>query len=688
MGESISPSIDLQTVPVTSMKGVGEYLGSRFKVKGIHTAEDLLYFFPFRYEDRSSILSLSEALKQSERDETYVATLILRCLREAPFVFRSRRLSTYLFEDDTGVVSVPVFSRAQGRFREAGYYILVGKLKRHRRKWQLHLHEWEAFDEEAVRSLHSGRIVPIYHTTKGLNQKPIRKAVDYILRRRRGFSMDYRLPLQFIRKYRLKPKVENIQSLHFPENFEELRRARAELIYEEFFLFQHTLARKKIAARAGKERDRYRLDTLGERLIQNLPFTLTVKQREAVEEIKVEMKQPSVMIRMLQGDVGAGKTVVALITILLAVENKRQAVLMVPTDVLARQHWLLLKGLLKPLGVEVGLLVSSLKTRDRNEVLEKIKNGSLFLIVGTHALYQDGVEFTDLCYVVIDEQHRFGVDQRKAIRVKGSKTDLLMMSATPIPRSLSMTLFGDLDMTTIHGLPTGRKERACRLVQEANRLHAYRFLLGRIDQGEQGYVIFPAIEGEKKRPFKALLREYKWLKKEMFGNISTDFLHGKIKEEKKAAIMDRFARGEIKILFATTILEVGIDNLNATVMIVESADWFGLSQLHQLRGRVGRGEKKGYCYLIVPDEIPEETRLRLDRFSAVSDGFKISELDLKMRGPGEFLGIRQSGMPEFRLGHLFKDFEILKKARKDALEFVERRKEGKAKAPLAVASAP
>ena len=670
------------------MKRVGEYLGSRFKAKGIHTAEDLLYYFPFRYEDRSSILSLSEALKQSERDETHVATLILRCVRQTPFVFRSRRLSTYLFEDETGVISVPVFSQAQGPFREAGYYILVGKLKWHRRKWQLHLHEWEAFDEEAVRSLHSGRIVPIYHTTKGLSQKPIRKVVDYILSQRKRFSVDYRLPTHFVRKYRLKPKVENIHCLHFPENFDELRRARAELVYEEFFLFQYALARKKIAARAGKERNRYSLDTMEERLIQILPFALTAMQKKAVEEIKAELKSSSVMMRMLQGDVGAGKTAVALITMLLAVENKRQVVLMVPTDVLARQHWLLLRGLLKPLGVEVGLLVSSLKTRDRNEVLKKIKTGRLFLIVGTHALYQDEVDFADLRYVVIDEQHRFGVDQRKAIRAKGRKTDLLMMSATPIPRSLSMTLFGDLDMTTIHGLPTGRKERACRLVREANRLHAYRFLLDRIDRGEQGYVIFPAIEGEKKRPFKALLREYKWLKEKIFGNVSTDFLHGKIKEEKKTAIMDRFVRREIKILFATTILEVGIDNPNATVMIVESADWFGLSQLHQLRGRVGRGEKKGYCYLIAPDEIPEETRLRLDRFSAVSDGFKISELDLKMRGPGEFLGTRQSGMPEFRLGHLFRDFEILKKARKDALEFAEEQKEGETKTLLPVASGP
>ena len=374
------------------------------------------------------------------------------------------------------------------------------------------------------------------------------------------------------------------------------------------------------------------------------------------------------MRRMLQGEVGSGKTVLALLSMALAVDNGYQACLMCPTDILARQHHDFFQRHLCPQGVSVGLLVSSLTENKKEEVLAELKTGELKVVVGTHALIQGKVDFFNLRYAVIDEQHRFGVNQRESLLKKGTQTDLLMMSATPIPRSLSLSVFGDLDMSFLKDMPKTYKGRATKWLPHVERPHAYRFLMKRVHQGEQAFIVFPAID-ETASSLKALNKEYKILKEKIFFKIPSALIHGRLNEKEREETMLSFYRGDIKILCATTVLEVGIHCPAATVIIIESAERYGLSQLHQLRGRVGRGEKKGYCYLIPSDDASQESLQRLEKFSQLEDGFEIADLDLSLRGPGDFLGTRQSGATNLKLGDFVRDFSILKKARADAQEY-------------------
>ena len=657
-------------IPLKEISGIGNHYAKLFAKKDCFTLEDLLYFYPKKHEDRSSILKIEDALKRSLEEEEFIATIICQCVDISPLTFKNRTIKKYTFFDGKATIVVAGFNPMQ-RFKRENYYILSGKVQLKYNEIQLALKEYEVFDDEAYNSIHTGRIVPLYPSTEGLTQKRIRNTLRKVLEELASLPLAYEnIPLELIEKYQIKPKLYNIQKVHFPDDHKQLEECREQLVYEEFFNLQYTLAQNKKKSITGKEKNRYAEYSELEKLIQKLPYTLTKDQSTALKDILEDMSSSYTMNRLLQGDVGSGKTIVALLSMYFCYINKHQCVLLVPTDILARQHHHTFQKTLSPFGVNIVLLLGNQKEQEKKQALETIRSEKSLVVIGTHAVFQKKVEFFDLKYIVIDEQHRFGVKQRNALKEKGEKVDFCSMSATPIPRSLSMTIFGDTDISFIREKPKNRLEIQSKHLYDRERAHAYQFLLSRVKKEEQAYIVFPIISKNQNLELKSLEKEYAFLKKNVFKNIPITLLHGKLTAEEKKNIMTDFNEKKIKVLLGTTVLEVGIDNPNATVMIVESAEQFGFSQLHQLRGRVGRGNKSGYCYLISKNDIQEKTQWRLQQFVKTTDGFKIAEMDLETRGPGEILGERQSGLPPFRLADLIKDFEILKRARSDAQEVV------------------
>lgn len=661
--------IDPRNLHISSLKGLGAAQVDLFKTKGVSSIEDLLLYLPMRYEERTSSLSLADAYQKQMESETYTPTLVAQCLAKKEGFFQGRSVPKFTFQTNSGETFFLTAFNPYHRFlKEGRFYILIGKLKTAGKIFNMNLIEYEAFDEDAVESINQGRIVPIYSSTEGLFQKKIRQSIAAVLDSKERLDYPYLLPKSLVKKYNLKDKLSNLKELHFPESFESLNQARDELSYEELFAFEYELTSKKLAAQVRKEPGRYAKEEITEKLVrERLPFKLTEEQERVLKEIKDNLRGLFTMTRLIQGDVGSGKTIVCLFSMLLARDNGKQSVLLAPTDLLAKQHYRLFFDLLLPLGVNVSLLVGGMSAANKKEALRQIRSGESDLIVGTHALFQEDVKYFNLKYVVIDEQHRFGVEQRQALINKGDKPDILMTSATPIPRSLAMTLFGDLDISTIAQVPEGMGKRKAKVVYEEERERAYQFLASRVKKGEQAYVVFPAIE-EKTSALKALVKESKNVKERYFATTPVGVLHGRLSEEERNKTMQLFIEGKIFVLFATTIVEVGVNNPNATTMIVESAEAFGLSQLHQLRGRVGRGQKEGYCYLVIKREKSIEIKERLKKFCETESGFDIAELDLKTRGTGDFFGTRQSGQFKLRIADVVRDFEILKRAKNDAAE--------------------
>lgn len=636
---------------------------NKFKKKDLETVADLIFYLPRKYEDRSNITKVQTALAQSEKDRTFISTIICECTSVEKFPFKGRDVNKYFFSDGETVFSLVAFNPSH-RFSPNRHYIISGRLNRKFGEIQMILHEWEIFDEEALQSLHMGRIVPIYSMIEGISQKRLRTSIKKILESKEFAAFDYQLPLEIIKKRKMQKKALNLWRMHFPETLEQLEKARSELAYEEFFIIQNQLALKKKQNYEGKEKIRYQDTAKANEIIAKWPYVLTDEQNKAIENIFSDMTSPCAMNRMLQGEVGSGKTLVALAAMTLAATNQKQAAFMAPTDVLAKQHYQSFCDLVKNQGIEVYLLVAQQTQKERRECLKALSSEKGLIVVGTHALIQKTVSFNHLSLVIIDEQHRFGVEQREELKKKGNKVDFLSLSATPIPRSLSLTLFGDQDRSELHKRPAAKAEIKSKVIFEEERPDAYRFMLKRISEGEQGYVVFPVIEESEK--LKSLMKEYKNLKTYVFKSFPTAFIHGRMNVDQRDLLMEQFRKKIIKVLFCTTVLEVGIDHPNATVMIVESAHQFGLSQLHQLRGRVGRHEKPGFCYLATKHSVAEESIERLKNFCQVTDGFKIAELDLQIRGPGELVGSRQSGFLEFRFADLRKDFPLLLSAREDA----------------------
>lgn len=658
------PNLD---TPVQYLKGVGPHSARLLGRLGIETVGDLLRLIPRRYVDRSSFKTIREA-RVGE-----LATVMGEVATTG--VKRTRRgdLFTLILSDGTGIVDCGWFHQSRylkNQLKTGMQLIVSGEVSYYRGKQFLHP-EYEIVSSEEDELLHTGRIVPIYPSTEGLYQKRMRKmvksALDHCLP-----QVWETLPARLLRAQNLLPLGDAIRQVHFPDDLRSTMLGRNRFAFEELFYLQILLALRKKRMSSPKLGISFKSrGGLVRRLLNTLEFELTPAQKKVVKEIIQDMRNQKSMHRLLQGDVGSGKTVVALCAMLRAAENGYQATLMAPTEILAEQHYFVLKDYLRRIGMDVSLLIGGMKKKEREEVYEKIRDGSAKIVVGTHALIEEGVRFDSLGLVTVDEQHRFGVMQRAKLRRKGFSPDFLVMTATPIPRSLSMTVYGDLDISVIDELPPGRKKVTTRWTKESNREKTYQFVEEHLRNGEQCYIVYPLVEESEKMDLKAATEMYVHLRDEVFPDYGVSLLHGRMSREEKESVMMDFRSRRTQVLVTTTVIEVGVDIPQATIMVVEHAERFGLAQLHQLRGRVGRGQEKSYCILIASQDISQEAAVRLNTLQATDNGFKIAEKDLQLRGPGEFFGTRQHGLPELKVANLLEDTDLLSAARREAFAIVD-----------------
>ena len=652
-------------------KGVGLRYADILSKKNIFTLYDLITFFPRTYEDRTKTLKIFEAIKNEDKN----SVVFVEIIDISNFNFQFKKKPLVIASDGATLCEVPIYGgRLPAGVSLGEKLYLTGKFVRGTRgKIQCKMIE---FEKPSSNSLSYGKIVPIYPLTEGLSQKKLRTLiVNELITFEK--NMKYDIPSRIKKKYRLKNFVSSIMEMHFPKSFEALHEARESLVFEEFLSFQYIHLSERRPNILIKEK-RYNSCNALEKVKSSLGFKLTADQNKTIEEIKEDLFSEKQMFRLLQGDVGAGKTIVAFLTALIPCEAGFQTAFLAPTEILALQHFYTFKRIIKNAGLEdiikVDILTSSVNQNKRNYLLKRLREGKCDILVGTHSILYDEVVFKNLSYAIVDEQHRFGVAQRNKLLSKGENVDYLLMTATPIPQSLALTLFGELDLSVIKSMPAGRKGVLTKYKELYERDHCYRFLRSRILKGEQGYIVFPLIENTDSN-FITLTSEFERAKKDYFYDMEIEIIHGKMKDIEKEYIMKRFNNGEIKILFSTTVIEVGIDNPNATTILIEGAERFGLSQLHQLRGRVGRGEKLGYCYLIIHSELSEIIKERINIICETTDGFKIAEKDLELRGSGEFLGDRQSGIPDFKIGNIVKDGEIMRKAKDEMRELLKSGKE-------------
>ena len=650
------------------VKGVGGRFADVLTKLGIFDVRGLLFHFPRRYEDRTQFRRIINL-----RDGDW-ATISGKVVAVDNVPTRSRvSVTKVAIDDGSGVVNLVYFNQ---RFIKERFGKLIGKQivaygQAQSGRWGIDLQqvEWEELREEAD-PLSSGRIVPVYPLTEGIGQGTLRRIIHNALESYGSMAQEP-LPQGVRTKHKLMELEAALWNIHFPQTEEDRKQAQHRLVFEEFFVLQIALALRKMEQDLPGQGIEFKVPTdFREKLREALPFTLTRAQERVIREITGDMVSPKCMNRLLQGDVGSGKTAVALAAIYLAVSNGYQAALMAPTEILAEQHYLSLEGAADKLGIKHDLLTGSLRAKKKREACERVATGETQLLIGTHALIQEGVEFAKLGMVIIDEQHRFGVLQRAALMQKGLNPDILVMTATPIPRTLTLTVYGDLEISIIDELPAGRKPIKTHWKPPSDRFRVYQTARKLIEEGRQVYVVCPLIEASEKLQAKAATELAEHLQSKVFPDLRVGLLHGQVKTDEKEDLMRRFREREIDILVSTTVIEVGVDVPNATVMIIEDADRFGLAQLHQLRGRVGRGEHQSFCILI-GDATTDDGRQRLKTLAETNDGFLIAEEDLKLRGPGEFYGTRQSGMPELRIANVFRDVPILELARKEAFELVE-----------------
>ena len=673
------------------------------------TVEDLLQYLPMRYEDRSSMVEIRHLYHGLE------ASLDLTVRVAGGYPVRNRRSykqRLYIFkigasdQRRTGQqVTVWWFisgARAQQiiqyntkRFSPGTRFIAFGQWERDKHEsYSLRINKPDELEvvsadqeegEEGTDpglAIHVGRRVPIYRKLGDFPTKRLREIVHEILARMSDKVIEETLPRELLSRRKLLERAKALRYVHFPldetslEDYEAMRSpAHRRLIFEEFFWLALGLLVKRGRRVAEKKGAPIKIDdAIKQRIKSVLPFKLTDAQRRVVKEIFRDLRSDAPMNRLLQGDVGSGKTIVALISMLAAMENGYQTALMVPTEILAEQHARNLKRILAKAPYRVELLVGSLKPADKRRLQQAIAGGEVDACIGTNALIQENVAFKKLGLVVIDEQHRFGVMQRAELRARGLNPEVLVMTATPIPRSLAMTVYGDLDVSVIDELPPGRTPVATRVYGEDARQEVKKVIAREVRSGRQVYVVYPLVEESEKMDLRDATRRYEYLRDQVFPKFSVGLLHGRMKPEAKDEVMRRFIAGEIQILVSTTVIEVGVDVPNASVMVVEHAERFGLSQLHQLRGRVGRGAEQSHCVLLASDKQTSVARERLGIMEETNDGFRIAEKDLELRGPGEVMGTRQAGLPEFRVANLVRDLEILQAARKEAEVFVRESK--------------
>lgn len=682
-GAALEPSAVQEGLdaPVTAIRGISGNLAARFNRLGVETVRDLLYFFPRRHMDYSKRKAIAE-LKVGE-EQTIVATV----WEARQTTLGGRRSAEAIVGDETGNMRVVWFNQPYlaRKLRTNSRMVLSGRVSLYKGMKVFQSPEHEPVTDDLI---HTGRLIPTYSLTSGLSPRVVRRlvkdTVDYWAPRLIDF-----VPEDIRDRARLLRLSEAVVQAHYPESEYLKDRARRRLAFDELFLMQLGLLARRRQWRESGEASPIRPDgDVIDRFIGSLPFALTGAQRRALQEILADLEDTRPMTRLLQGEVGSGKTVVATAALLAAVACGHQGAFMAPTEILAEQHFANISGLLARAGQEgesgealrvfasvlprpvtVGLLTGSMKKSDKERVQQAVAGGSVDIVVGTHALIQGVVEFDRLGLAVADEQHRFGVMQRAALREKGSNPHLLVMTATPIPRSLALTLYGDLDVSLIDELPQGRREIKTKWLEPEQRDSAYRFVRKEVQQGRQAFIICPLIEESEAIDTKAAITEYERLSTEVFPDLRLGLLHGRLKGAEKEEAMNRFRNGELDILVATSVVEVGIDVPNATVMLVEGADRFGLAQLHQFRGRVGRGDQQSYC-ILVADNPSEDGRARLSLLERTNDGFALAEEDLELRGPGEFFGTRQSGLPDLRMARL-SDVKLLGVARAEAIRLFE-----------------
>jgi ATP-dependent DNA helicase RecG len=584
---------------------------------------------------------------------------------------RRRAPLVLLLRDESAYATATIFGRGYltRAFSRGQRLVLHGKVDRFNNKITIRVQDWEIVEAGEDEHLHAGRLVPVYSLTEGLAQRPLRRLMWQVLEEFAS-HIEETLPDAIRARRALPGLADAVRRAHFPATEPEREVAVRRLAFDDFLLLQLGLAILRSRTTRAQGVSMRPRGTLATRLRESLSFTLTAAQERVWDEIRADMAAPYPMHRLLQGDVGSGKTIVAALAVCTAVEAGYQAAVMAPTEILAEQHYQTFRRVLEPLGVRVTLLSSGLKGREAAGRRAAVAAGEIGCVVGTHALVQERVAFERLGLAVVDEQHRFGVHQRARLKGKGERPDVLVMTATPIPRTLALTLYGDLDVSVLDELPPGRQPVKTVARTESKRAQIDEFLRGQIAEGRQVYVVYPLVEESELIDLKAATDMARQLQKEVFADCTVGLLHGRLTGEDKDAIMQRFKAGEIQVLVATTVIEVGIDVPNASVMLIEHAERFGLSQLHQLRGRVGRGPWKSYCILLTSGRLGEDAQRRVDAMVETNDGFKIAEVDLQLRGPGEFFGTRQSGLPEFRAADLLRDAPLLEEARREAMSIV------------------
>jgi len=655
-------------IPVQFIKGVGPGKARLLENLGIANVEDLLYLFPRRYEDRSKLIPIAQ-IKIGEW-QTVSGEVIARGGRQSWFTRK------HIFEtavgDDSGQIFCVWFNQPylDKQLSTGKRVVLYGKAEMYKNKIQMISPEYEVIDEED-QSLNMNRIVPVYPLTKGITQRYLRKLMRAALDQCAD-GIDDVIPAPIRERQKLRHISENIRKIHFPDNAADQELANARASFDEFFLFQVSIILRRISITQKKGIVHKIDDSLLSRFVSSLPFSLTGAQQKAVAAVASDMKKPTPMLRLLQGDVGSGKTLVSFFGCVSAVLSGHQAAVMAPTEILAQQHYHSFKRFIVDGGfkhIRAALLISSLPKKDKDKILADLKAGEIDVLIGTHALVQQTVEFKDLSYVVIDEQHKFGVKQRALLSDKGVSPDVLVMTATPIPRTLCLTLYGDLDVSVINEMPAGRGKIQTHHIPPEQAPGVYERVREWVKKGTQAYIVYPIIEESEKLDLKAATEMYEHFLKHEFKDLRIGLLHGQMDRRQTNDIMELFKSQKLDILVATTVLEVGIDVPNANVMVIEHAERFGLSQLHQLRGRIGRGSKNAIC-LLIADPRTSDAQARLEAIVKTTDGFKIAQEDLNIRGPGHYFGRFQHGLNELKVANPLTQMHILEASRTEAIQLL------------------
>ena len=646
---------------VKYIKGVGPNRVKLLNKLNIYTLKDLITYYPRTYEDRSKPKKICECI---DGEEAVIEAIACGNLVETRLPRKT--MQKLLVRDETGSLLITWFNHTylKGKFKVGQRYRFYGKFSYKYGKPELNS---PVFDEIENKN-NTGRIIPIYPLTYQLSQNTLRRIMENAINEVRG-NLEENLPEEILKQYNLQGINEATEKIHFPKELKEFKIARERLFFEELFVTQLALLALKNSYRNEEKGIAFSKDVHISDVIKEFPFNLTGAQRRVLEEIEGDMEQEKSMNRLLQGDVGSGKTAIAMCAAYKAVKTGYQVAIMAPTAILATQHLESFKKILDKLGIKSELLISGITKKNKENILERLKNGEIDILIGTHALIEENVQFKKLGLVVTDEQHRFGVKQRTRIAEKGNNPDVLVMSATPIPRTLALILYGDLDISIIDELPPNRKKIETFAVSKKLEQRIDAFIKKQIDEGRQGYIVCPLVEENEEMDLKSVIELYEKYQKEIFPQYRVAYLHGKMRPKEKDQIMLDFKDHKIDLLISTTVIEVGVDVPNANIMVIEDAQRFGLAALHQLRGRVGRGEYQSYCILKYEGQ-SENVRKRMKVMCDTNDGFIISEKDLELRGSGDFFGTMQHGIPEFKIANLFEDVDILKKAQRAAQNII------------------